>query len=55
MDLSEIEPNEKNQFKVVSHNPLLDLENLCENVKNSVDLSRFSHVDFEKLDKEEKK
>ena len=38
----------------MSHNPLLDLENLCKNVKNNADLSRFSHVDFDKLGKVEK-
>jgi len=39
---------------VVSHNSSLDLENLCENVKNSVDLSVFSHIDFGNLGKVEK-
>ena len=37
----------------MSHNPLLNLENLCENVKNSVDLSGFTHVDFDNLRKVE--
>ena len=49
-----IESDDISQFKVVSHNPLLDLENLCENVKNNADLSGFSHVDFDKLSKVEK-
>ena len=44
-----------NQFKVVSHNTLSDLENLCENIKNSADLSSFGHVNFDNLGKEEKK
>ena len=39
---------------MVSHNPLSDLENLCENIKNNVDLLRFSHVDFDNLSKVEK-
>lgn len=39
---------------MVTHNPLLDLENICENVKNSADLSGFSHIDFDKLGKVEK-
>ena len=42
------------QFKVVSHNPLSDLENLCENVKNGADLLGFRHVNFDNLGKEEK-
>ena len=33
----------------MSHNPLSDLENLYENVKNNFYLSKFSHVDFDKL------
>ena len=49
-----IESDDISQFKVVSHNPLLDLENLCENVENSADLIGFSHVDFKKLSKIEK-
>lgn len=48
------ESDDNNQFKVVNHNPLSDLENLCENVKNNVNMSRFSHVDFDKLGKIEK-
>lgn len=44
-----------NQFNVVSHNPRSDLENLCENFKNKSNLSRCSHVDFDKLGKVEKK
>lgn len=43
-----------NQFKVVSHSRLSNLENLCENFKNNVDLSTFRHIDFDKLIKEEK-
>ena len=39
---------------MLSHNPLLDLENLCENVNNNVDLSGFSRVEFDKLGKVEK-
>ena len=39
---------------MVSHNPLSDLENLCENVKNSADLIGFSHDDFDNLGKVEK-
>ncbi len=46
--------DDNNQFKVVGYNPLLDLENLFENVRNSIDLLGFSHVDFDKLGKVEK-
>lgn len=46
--------DDNNQFKSVSHNPLSNLENLCENIKNNASLSSFSHVDFEKLGKVDK-
>lgn len=46
--------DDNNQFKAMSHNPLSDLENLCENVKNSVYLLGFSHIDFGNLGKAEK-
>ena len=33
---------------------VIDLENLCENVRNNVDLLGFSHIDFKNLGKVEK-
>ena len=39
---------------MVSHNPLFDLENLCENSKSNANLSGLKHIDFDKLGKEEK-
>ena len=39
---------------MVSHNPLYDLENLCENVKNNTDLSSLKNIDFDKLGRDEK-
>lgn len=53
-DEEKIESDDNSQFKVVSHNPLSDLENLCKNIKNSVDLLGFTHVDFGNLGKIEK-
>ena len=53
-DEERIESDDISQFKVVSHKPLFDLENLCENIRNSADLSSLNHIDFEKLEKEEK-
>ena len=53
MNEEKIESDDNSQFKVLSHNPLSDLENLCENIKNSADLSGFSHVDFDNLGKVE--
>lgn len=39
---------------MVSHNPSSDLDNLCENIRNIVDLSGFSHIEFDNLGKIEK-
>lgn len=36
---------------MVSHCPSSDLDNLCENTKNNVDLSKFTHIEFDKLGK----
>ena len=36
---------------MVSHSPSFDLDNLCENIKNNVDLSGFTHVEFDQLGK----
>ena len=38
----------------MSHNPSLDLDKLCENVRNNIDLLGFSHIDSENLIKVEK-
>ena len=39
---------------MVSHTPLSDLENICENVRNNANLSGLKNIDFEKLGREEK-
>ena len=39
---------------MVSNNPLSNLDNLCENYKDSADLSGFGHVHFDKFGKVEK-
>ena len=39
---------------MVGHTPQSDLENICENIRNNVDLSGLKNVDFEKLGREEK-
>ena len=39
---------------MVSHNPLFDLENLCEDIKSNADLSSLRNIDFDKLGREEK-
>ena len=35
----------------MSRNPSLDLDNLCENIRNNFDLSGFSHIEFDNLGK----
>ena len=39
---------------MVSHNPSSDLDNLCENIRNNVDLSGLSHIEFDNIGKIEK-
>lgn len=39
---------------MVSYNPSSDLDNLCENIRNIVDLLGFSHIEFDNLGKIEK-
>ena len=39
---------------MVSHKPQYDLENICENVRNNVDLFGLKNIDFEKLKREGK-
>lgn len=43
--------DDMSQFKVVSHNPSSDLDNLCDNIKLNADLSSFKHIEFYKLGK----
>ena len=50
-DEERIESDDNSQFKVVIYNPSSDLDNLCENIKNNVHLSRFTHFEFDKLRK----
>lgn len=42
---------DNNQFKVVSHSPSSDLDNICENIKNNTNLSGLTHIEFGKLRK----
>lgn len=53
-DEERTEFDDNSQFQVVSHSYLSDLDNLCENVRNNVDLSGFSHIKFDNLGKIEK-
>ena len=53
-DEERIELDDIRQFRVVSHKPRSDLENLYEHVKNNAHLFGLKHIDFEKLGKEEK-
>ena len=39
---------------MVGHTPQSNLENICENVRNNIDLSGLKNIDFEKLSREEK-
>ena len=50
-DEDKIELDDMIQFKVVSQYPSSDLDNLCDNIKSNVDLSSFTHIEFDKLGK----
>lgn len=43
------ESDDLSQYKVVSHNPSSNIDNLCENINTNLDLSGFTHVDFDKI------
>lgn len=42
---------DNSQFQLLSHSPSFDLDNLCDNIKNNVDLLGFKHVEFDKNEK----
>ena len=44
-----IELEDLNQYKVVSHNPSSNIDNLCEKITTNENLYGFTHVDFDKL------
>ena len=54
LDEERTELEDTSQFGVVSHKPQSDLENMCETIKNNVDLSGSKNTNFEKLEREEK-
>ena len=37
------------QFRVVSHTPKSDLDNICDNVRNNADFSGLKNIEFNKL------
>ena len=53
-DGKKIESDDNNQFQVVIQSSSLDLDNLCENIRNNVDLFGFSHIEVDSLGKIEK-
>ena len=53
-DEEKTESNDLTQFQVISHSPSSNLDHLCENIRNNVDLSGFSHIEFDNLGKIEK-
>lgn len=46
-DEEKIESDVMSQF-MVSQNPSSNLDNLCDNIKSNVDLSSFTHIEFDK-------
>ena len=52
-DEERIESDDNSQFRVVSHTTKSDLENICDNIRDNVDLYGFKSIDFNKLNREE--
>ena len=52
-DDERIEFEDTSQFRVVSHTPKSNLENIYDNVKNNADLIGLKSINFEKLGREE--
>ena len=48
-----IESEDTSQFRVVSHAPKSDLENISDNVKDNANLIRLKNIEFNKLDRED--
>ena len=48
---TKLEYNKK--FRVVSHAPKSNLENICDNVRDNVDLTGLKNIDFGKLGRED--
>ena len=40
---------------MVSHAPKSDLENICDNIKDNVDMTGLKNIDFGKIVREEKR
>ena len=45
--------NDNSQFRVVSHTSKSDLENICDNVGDNVDLLGLKGIEFNKLSREQ--
>ena len=45
--------DDNSQFRVVSHTPKSNLQNICDNVRDNADFSCLKGLDFNKLSKEE--
>ena len=52
-DEEKTKSEDTSQFKVVSHASKSDLENICDNIKDNVDLTSLKSIDFGKLNKDE--
>ena len=52
-DDERIESDDNSQFRVVSHTPKSDLENICDNIRDNANLFGLKGIDFNKLLREE--
>ena len=54
IDDERTELEDTSQFRVVIHAPKSNLENICNNVRDNVDLTGLKNIEFVKIGKEEK-
>ena len=47
------ESEDTSQFRVVSHAPKFDIQKICDNVRDNVDLTGLKNIDFNKLSRED--
>ena len=53
IDDEKTESKDTSQFRVVSHAPKSNLENICDNVRDNADLTKLRNIEFKKLSRED--
>ena len=50
---SDEETEDTSQFRVVNHPPKSEVDIICDNIKDSADMSKLRDINFDKLSKDE--